>query len=139
MELYRYFIELVAMFSFLGAWQRRGLALWCSGVVAAGHCQIPKVADALVNHQMTSSDTLERRLKRFLSNPRVSDELMSQCWVQWLVENYGSPHWVILVDETKLGPHLRVMMVGLAYQQRAIPYYGDAIDLKPIPKRVRWI
>ena len=121
MELYRYFIKLVAMFSFLGAWQRRGLALWCSGVVAAGHCQIPKVVDALMDSQTPSSDTLERRLKRFLSNPRISDELLSQRWVQWLVENYGSSHWVILVDETKLGPHLRVMMVGLAYQRRAIP------------------
>ena len=121
MELYRYFIELVAMFSFLGAWQRRGLALWCSGVVAAGHCQMPKVADALAACHMPSSDTLERRLKRFLSNPRISDEMMSQRWVQWVVENYSSAHWVILVDETRLGPHLRVMMVGLAYQGRAIP------------------
>lgn len=121
MELYRYFSEMAAMFSFLGAWQRRGLALWCSGVVAAGHCQIPKVADALMTSDQACSDTLERRLKRFLSNPRISDEGLSQQWVQWLVEKYGCSDWVILVDETKLGPHLSVMMVGLAYQQRAIP------------------
>lgn len=121
MELYPYFIKLVAMFSFLGAWQRRALALWCSGVVRAGHCQIPAVADALVSSGCCKAASLERRLGRFLSNPRISDELLSRVWVGWLVQEYGSRHWTILVDETKLGPHLSVMMVSLAYQQRAIP------------------
>jgi hypothetical protein len=121
MELYQYFSEMAAMFAFLGAWQRRGLALWCSGVVAAGHCQLPQVADALVDSHSASSDALERRLKRFLSNARISDEMMSQRWIKWLVEHYDSGHWVIVVDETHLGPHLSVMMVGLAYEQRAIP------------------
>ena len=81
MELYPYFIKLVAMFSFLGAWQRRALALWCSGVVRAGHCQIPAVADALMSSGRCKAASLERRLGRFLGNPRISDELLSRVWV----------------------------------------------------------
>lgn len=121
MELYRYFIEWTMWFSGLNAWQRRGIALWCSGVVAAGHCQLARVADALVNSTSASSEALVRRLDRFLSNPRISDELLLRHWIDWVVDTYHSPHWIILVDETKLGPHLSVMMVGLAYHQRAIP------------------
>lgn len=121
MELYPYFVKLVEMFSFLGAWQKRALALWCSGVVCAQHCQIPRVADALVCQASPGAAALERRLGRFLENKRISDELLSQTWIRWLVQHVASSHWVILVDETHLGPHIGVMMVGLAYQQRAIP------------------
>lgn len=135
MELYRYFIKLVEMFSFLGAWQRRSLALWCSGVVAAGSCQIPRVADALLGARPGTSGALERRLGRFLGNPRISDELLSRAWIKWLVQHYVSPHWIVLVDETHLGAHLRVMMVSLAYQQRAIPLLWHCYPPRDYPQQ----
>jgi hypothetical protein len=47
--------------------------------------------------------------------------LLSQAWIGWLAQTFGSSHWVILVDETQLGQHLAVLMAGLAYRQRAIP------------------
>jgi Transposase DDE domain len=119
--LYAQFLRLVQPFSCLGAWQKRALALWCSGVVLAEACQLTAVADALVSPQRPSVEALVKRLSRFLSNPRISDELLSRTWVEWIAQTYASPHWVILVDETKLSDHLSVMMVGLAYRQRAIP------------------
>ena len=134
MELYQYFIEWTMMFSCLNAWQRRGLALWCSGVVAAGKCQITAVADTLVSDATPSSDALARRLDRFLSNPRISDELLLKGWLQWIVKVYPGNHWVILVDETKLGPHLSVMMVGLAYKRRAIPLIWRCYRPKAYPE-----
>ena len=121
MPLYDHFLRLVQVFSFLGAWQKRALALWCSGVLQAEHCQVTAVADALLSPQHPSATALVKRLSRFLSNPRISDELLSQTWVKWVAQTYNSSHWVILVDETKLSNHLSVMMVGLAYRQRAIP------------------
>lgn len=119
--MYAHFLQLVQYFDFLGAWQRRALALWCYGIVLAEACQVGKVAEALLSEQQRSVEALIKRLSRFLSNPRISDELLSQAWVRWVAQQYGSRHWVILVDETKLGGHLTVMMVGVAYRQRAIP------------------
>ena len=119
--MYAQFLHLLQHFPYLGAWQKRGLALWNSGVVLAGACRVSAVADALVAPERPSVEALEKRLSRFLHNERVSDELLSQAWVGWVVERYVSAHWVVLVDETKLSDHLSVMMVSLAYQQRAIP------------------
>jgi hypothetical protein len=121
MSLYAQFLRLVQSFSCLGAWQKRGLALWCCGVVVAEACQVNSVADALVGMQAVSAAAVSKRLARFLSNPRISDELLGCAWVRWLAQTYASPHWVIVVDETKLSHHLSVMMVGLAYRGRAIP------------------
>lgn len=121
MSLYVEMLCLVQSFTCLGAWQRRALALWCSGVILAETCQLAAVADALISTRFPSCDALVKRLSRFLSNPRISDDLLSQTWVQWVARRFSSPHWVILVDETKLSHHLSVMMVGLAYQGRAIP------------------
>jgi len=45
-----------------------------------------------------------------LSNPRISDELLTQGWIGWLSDRFASPHWVVLVDETKLSDHLPVML-----------------------------
>lgn len=121
MELYRHFQQMISEFTHLGAWQRRGLAWWCSGVVLAEACQISKVADALASSYGGRVGALTKRLSRFLSNPRIKDEALSGGWVRWVAQVYEGESWVILVDETKLGEHLSVMMVGLAYEGRAIP------------------
>lgn len=119
--MYPHFISLVQHFAHLGAWQKRALALWCCGVLLAEKCQLSAVADALVCAHYPSVSALTKRLSRFLSNPRISDELLTQSWVHWVARRYESAHWVILVDETKLGNHLAVMLVSVAYRQRAIP------------------
>lgn len=121
MSLYAQFLRLVQLFSGLGMWQKQAFALWCCGVMLAEGCQVSAVADALVSIQSARAEAVSKRLSRFLSNPRISDELLSKAWVQWIAQRYASRHWVVLVDETKLSNHLSVMMVGLAYEGRAIP------------------
>ncbi len=119
--MYRYFIELVQIFNKLGAWQKRGLALWCCGVILAESCQISRVSDALMGETRSRSSAISKRLSRFLGNKRISNSDLSEQWVKWIASRYVSPHWVILVDETKLSNHVSVMMVGVAYRGRAIP------------------
>lgn len=134
MSLYVHFLHLVQHFDWLGAWQKRALALWCCGVILAENCQLTAVADALVSRQHPSTTALVKRLSRFLSNPRISDELLSRAWVEWIAQHYASPHWVVLVDETKLSDHLSVMMVGLAYRQRALPLVWRCYSPKAYPQ-----
>ncbi len=130
--MYAHFIVLVQHFTFLGAWQKRGLAWWCCGVLQAQSCQMTAVVDALTRSHGQASAWV-KRLGRFLSNPRISDELLTHGWIRWLSDRFASPHWVILVDETKLSDHLSVMMVGLAYRQRAIPLLWRCYDPKRYP------
>lgn len=121
MILYGHFLHWLQIFNFLGAWQQRGLALWCCGVVLAQACHVSAVVDALLPLHPASSAALSKRLSRFLSNPRISDQQLTQVWIRWVAQHYREQGWVILVDETKLSNHLSVMMVALAYHQRAIP------------------
>jgi len=131
--LYRYFIELVQIFNQLGAWQKRGLALWCCGVLLAESCQISRVADALLAEKKGSVGAISKRLSRFLGNPRINDEAMTRVWIEWIVSRYNQQQWSILVDETKLSNHVSVMMVGLAYRGRAIPLLWRCYHPKKYP------
>jgi len=73
----------------------------------AESCQLAAVADALTRSHGQASAWV-KRLGRFLSNPRISDELLTHGWIRWLSDRFASPRWVILVDETKLSDHLSV-------------------------------
>ncbi len=103
----------------LGKWQAKGLALFSLGVILAERSALTKVAERL--GQFGGADSLERRFQRWVSNPRLDMTLCLTWWVQWVMSVFDHDKLVLLVDETKLGKHLNVMMVGVAYQQRCIP------------------
>lgn len=113
--------EIQRRFAHLGKWQARGLALFSYGVVQAEHSWLSKIAERLP--EWGSPVAVERRLQRWLDNPRLSLELCWKAWVSWLLACFDSEEWVLLVDETHLSTHLGVMMVGLAYRRRCIPLY----------------
>jgi hypothetical protein len=47
--------------------------------------------------------------------------LACELWVKWIWQQYDAQRPILLVDETKLGDRIGVMMVSLAFDQRAIP------------------
>lgn len=106
-------------FGFLGCWQGLGLALYSYGVVLARHCAPSRVAEKL--SLMGKADTVQRRLERFLDNPRIDWQRCCQAWSKWVLSHYSGQRLILLVDETKLANHLSVMVVGLAYRGCCIP------------------
>ena len=134
MSLYAGMLAWIAEAACLGAWQRRGLALWISGVLVAESCRISKVADLLTGPQFPSSGALAKRLQRFLSNPRISDDLLAKAWVEQMVRSCSLSHWVVLLDETKLANHLSVMMLSLAYAGRALHLLWRCYDPDAYPE-----
>ena len=113
-------IDLIQMhFHNLGKWQAAGLAIYSYGVVLAGHCQGSKVAEAMGRIGRLTS--LERRFRRWLGNRRIDMDACFQVWSFWVWKSLDSPRAVLLVDESKLGNRIGVMMVSLAFEQRAIP------------------
>lgn len=120
------------VFPFLGKWQLRGLLISVLAVMSNRQCQIGVLAEDLP--EFGSPNTVKKRLKRWLCNPRIDTLALCYGWMRWVFANCKTERPILLVDETKLGARLGVMMVSLAYQQRAIPliwrcYYGNsAVD-----------
>lgn len=90
------------------------------GVAAARCCTLTAVAEAVP--ALGKPDTVERRLQRFLANPRLDWAQGCQALAAWVLSHLaGRGPVVLLVDETSLQARLKVMAVSLAYRGRAIP------------------
>jgi hypothetical protein len=118
-ELYHWQAVVRQAFGFLGCWQVLGLALYSYGVVLARQCAPSRVAEKLP--LVGKADTVQRRLERFLHNHQIDWSRCCQAWSGWVLRHYSGKRLILLVDETKLGSHLSVMVVGLAYRGCCIP------------------
>jgi hypothetical protein len=103
----------------LGKWQASGLALVVLGILAQEHCHLSQLAEHLPS--WGAFNTVKQRLKRWVQNPRLKVTTVCEEWVSWVWSSWRSRRPVLLVDETKLGERVGVMMVSLAYAGRAIP------------------
>lgn len=117
--LYQWMSEIAQHLPNLGKWQAKGLALFSLGVIWSERSSLTKVAEKL--GMFGQADSLERRFQRWISNPRIEITVCLEWWIRWVLGAFDHEHVVLLVDETKLGKHLSVMMVGVAYQNRCIP------------------
>ncbi len=118
-ELYQWLKQLKGIFGFLGYWQVFGLALYSYGVVVAQQCAPSRVAEALP--LLGQAATVQRRLERWLANGRIDWLACCVAWSGYVLRHYVGQLPILLVDETKLGKHLSVMMIGLAYRGCCIP------------------
>jgi hypothetical protein len=118
-QVYQWRAEIARHMPHLGSWQVRGLALLSLGVIWAERSTLTKIAEKLAS--LGKPDSLERRFQRWISNYRIAIDECQRAWVRWVIGAFDDTHLVLLVDETKLGLHLSVMMVGVAYRQRCIP------------------
>lgn len=100
--------------------QAKVWAAWSWGVAVARQCSQRGVAEAL--GVLGKPDTVERRLQRFVANPRLDWRVGAQGLTAWILRRFpASGPRVLLVDETSLQAHLKVMVVSLAYRGRALP------------------
>lgn len=129
--LYQWTQRLDKHFGKLGRWQVVGMALFSYGMILAQSCRLSRVAMHLTNGQQAGS--MERRLQRWLANPRLRMETLFGAWVGWVLEQWGKAPLLLLVDETKLGNHVAVMMVSLYYQGSALPLIWRAYVLSDYP------
>lgn len=119
-ELYQAFAEKVqAALPSLAHWQARGLALMSFGIALSQASQVSKISEALAFAGGLA--TVEKRLKRWLGNPRIDIDHVCSQWVRWVWSVSQLERPILLVDETKIGDRMGVMMVSLAYDKRAIP------------------
>lgn len=95
------------------------MALYSLGIVLARHSAPSRVAEKC--GVVGKADSIQRRLERFLDNVEICWWGCCRCWAGWVLGRYSGDRLILLVDETKLGSHLSVMVVGLAYRGCCIP------------------
>ena len=66
----------------LKQWQVIGLAIFSYGIVQARRCEASRVAEEL--GEVGKADTVERRIQRWLANPRIDVQISCQWWVRWV-------------------------------------------------------
>lgn len=128
--VYQWQAQIAAHLPQLGFWQSLNLALYSLGMVLARHNAATRVSEVL--GVVGKPESVRRRLERFLANPRLDWQYGCQQWSRWVLSQSDSLHPVLLVDETKLGNHLRVMVVGIAYQSCCIPLVFWAYRQMPL-------
>jgi hypothetical protein len=119
-ELYQWAEQIAGK---LGVGKRQGkrLAVFSAGVVWSEESRMSKIGERLGGMLGVRMDSVERRLQRTLDDKKLRSRGVQQAWARWVLSSLDSEEVVLLVDETKLGAHLNVMMVGVAYAQRCIP------------------
>ena len=130
-ELYNGQGRIREMLSDLGYWQSLGLAMYSLGMVLARQSAPSEVAEKL--GVLGKADSVQRRLERFVDNARINWQSGGVAWSRWVLSHYVGERVILLVDETKLGQHLGVMMVGLAYRECCVPLAWWAYDAKAWP------
>ena len=118
MKLYHVMSELVNQFS-LEIRVRRVLKDFALGVLASGSCQLERVAQAL--EPRGSMEGQYRRLQRFLANEHVEVAQLQSEWAGLVVRTMQAQQVVLLVDETALSDHLKVMVLGVWSRGGCLP------------------
>ncbi len=90
---------------------RRVLKYFTLGVLASRSCQLGEIALAL--QPIGEPASQERRLQRFLANDRVEMATLQGQWSQQVLTQLRAEQLLLLVDETALSDHLKIMVVGV--------------------------
>lgn len=118
-QFYQSFKEIRNRFPELKKWQAYGTALISGGIIRARKSQASLIAEELP--EFGKASTVERRIQRWMANPRIDISQTCVSWIRWVVERYQGQKIYLLVDETKIGDRIACMMISLAIQKRAIP------------------
>ena len=118
-QFYQWLAEIRKHFPSLKKWQAMGLAMISYGLIKAQRTQASLIAEALP--EFGKASTVERRIQRWIANPRIQVEEVAQSWAKWVLENYPAQRVYLLVDETKIRDRLGCMVLSLAVEKRAIP------------------
>jgi hypothetical protein len=118
-QFYHWCEEIQKHITGLKKWQRIGLMLIVYGIIKARRSMASLLAEELA--EFGKASTVERRIQRWIANPRIDVKRVCQEWTKWILENYRDKDIFLLVDETKIGKRIGCLMISLAVAQRAIP------------------
>jgi DDE family transposase len=125
--------QVQAFFTSVHGHQSKTLAWFVLGAIRAKRVVLPQVAEALLAESEAKASSIERRLERFLSNPRIDVE---QTWKELLAQvmpSFQDKSMRIIVDVTSYEEHAQVIYVGLLQHSRVLP-----LVWKVMPGQQKW-
>lgn len=120
-------------FTSLHGHQSKTLAWFVLGAVRAKSVVLPQIAEALLAESEAKASSIERRLERFLSNPRIDVE---QTWEQLLAQVmpfFREKPIRLVIDVTPYEEHAQVIYLGLLQHSRVLP-----LAWKVMPGQQKW-
>lgn len=113
------------------------LATFSWALAQGRHCHLSRMCAYVPG--AAHRESVLRRLKRLLHNPRLDVEAVCDEMAAWLSRwNSQSAQLILLLDETPHHNHWRVLKVSVAYRRRALPlvWRTDALAKRPHKERV---
>lgn len=120
-------------FSDLHGHQSKALALFVEGAIAANSIVVQRVAEALLPESEASACSIERRLERFLSNPRIDTQETWDEFLSAVMPFFRSGSLRFVIDLTSYKEHAQVIYIGLIQHSRVLP-----LVWKVMPGQTKW-
>ena len=111
------------LFPALHSYQQETLALCVQGVVQSGSAVMQRVAET-VWEQLASETKMvsyERRLQRFVANPRIEVEGCWQSFLQQVLPYWHNKPVTLILDLTPYTEEATIVYLGILLQSRVLP------------------
>lgn len=120
-------------FSGLHGHQSKTLAWFVLGAIKANSIVIQRVAEALLAESEVSVTSIERRLQRFLSNPRIDTQQTWDDFLRQILPYFQHEPMRLVIDLTPYEEHAQVIYIGLLPSSRVLP-----LVWKVMPGQTKW-
>ncbi len=125
--------QVQGFFTSLHGHQSKTLAWFVLGAIRAQSIVLPQVAEALLAESEAKASSIERRLERFLSNPRIDVEQTWEALLTQVLPFFRKEPLRVIIDVTSYEEHAQVMYVGLLAHSRVLP-----LVWKVMPGQQKW-
>src|SRR6266852_766454 len=120
-------------FTKLHGHQSKALAFFVWGAIKAQSIVLARVAEELLPESEAKVPSIERRLRRFVSNKRIDVEAVWDDFLGEIGAYWKQKEVVLVLDLTPFEEHAQVVYVGLLQQSRVLP-----LAWKVMPGQEEW-
>ncbi|MDQ2906045.1 MAG: transposase [Chloroflexota bacterium] len=125
--------QVKAFFTGLHGHQSKTLAMFVLGAIKAESIVIARVAEALLGDSEAKAPSIERRLERFLSNPRIETQQTWEDFLEQILPYFQQRRVQLVIDVTTYEEHAQVIYLGVLQHSRVLP-----LAWKVMPGQERW-
>lgn len=120
-------------FTMLHGHQQKTLAFFALGAIKAKSMVLPLIAEELLNECDAKAPSIERRLERFLSNPRIDNEEVWESLLNVFLPSLCQGPVRLVIDVTAYEEHAQVIYLGIMQHSRVLP-----LAWKVMPGQEKW-
>jgi len=115
--------QVKALFPTLHGHQQKTLALLVQGIVMSGSTVLPRVAETLGTEEVSlaTMPSIERRLARFVANPRIDVETVWEAFIQSVLAFWKGKALTFVLDCTPYRADATIVYLGLLVHSRVLP------------------